>query len=354
MQQAEGTMVETGAAPEPAPAVELVEDERLRIVLHGKAAAAEAIRDAVETLRAEGEAVEVRVTWEAGDTIRLSQEAVRDGVGAIVAGGGDGTLSEVVDGLLLEEEDGLPRRMVGVMPYGTANDFATACGIPRGDPLAALRIVAARRPRRIDVGRLGDRAFVNLATAGFGAAITNETPEELKSVLGGAAYLLTGLTRFGGIGAERGRLRAPGFEWEGRFLGLAVGNGRLAGGGFAVCPDALVDDGLLDVALLPEVPAGDLLQVLAGFMGDDREAVREEVIYRRVPWLEIDAPDGLHVNLDGEPIQGTAFRFEAMPALLPFCLPEGAPVLGGGLRRGSTRPGAVAGAENRRGRVYIL
>jgi lipid kinase YegS len=318
---------EAGPADEERPA--LVDDERIRIVLHGKAAGVEAIRDAVLALRHEGHAVEVRVTWEAGDTIRMAQEAVRDGVGALVAGGGDGTLSELVDGLLLEEEGGRPRRGVGVLPYGTANDFATACGIPRDDPLAALRLVAEGRPRLIDVGRLGDRAFVNVATAGFGATVTHETPDDLKRLLGGAAYLLTGLTRFGGIGAEHGRFLAPGFGWEGNFYGLAVGNGRLAGGGFAVCPDALLDDGLLDVAILPEVPVGDLLHVLGGFLGDDPEAVRDEVIYLRVPWLEVTAPPrGLHVNLDGEPIDGTAFRFEAMPRRLPFFLPPSAPLVG--------------------------
>ena len=307
----------------------LVRDGRIRIILHGKAAAVDAIRDAVLAHRHAGHTVEVRVTWEAGDTIRMAQEAVRDGVGAIVAGGGDGTLSEVVDGLLLEEEGRRPRRGVGVLPYGTANDFAAACGIPRDDPLAALGLVTGGRPRWIDVGRLGDRAFVNVATAGFGATITNETPEDLKRLLGGAAYLLTGLTRFGAIGAEHGRLAAPDFDWEGSFYGLAVGNGRLAGGGFAVCPDALLNDGLLDVALLPEVPVGDLLRVLGGFLGDDPDAVRDGVVYLRTPWLEVTAPGGLHVNLDGEPIDGTAFRFEAMPRLLPMFLPPTAPLVGG-------------------------
>lgn len=309
-------------------AVDLEPDERIRLILHGKAAGEEAIREAVHRLRDEGHAVEVRVTWEAGDSIRLAREAVRDGVGAIVAGGGDGTLSEVVGGLLLEE--GRPRRMVGVLPYGTANDFAAACGIPRDDPLAALRLVAAGQPRLIDVGRMGDRAFVNVATAGFGAEITQETPEDLKGLLGGAAYLLTGISRFGELTARHGRLLAPDFEWEGRFYGFAVGNGRLAGGGFPVCRDALLDDGLLDIALLPAVPLGDLLHLLSGFMDDDPEAIREELICVRVPWLDVTAPDGLHVNLDGEPLDGTAFRFEVMPRLLPFCLPAGAPLVGEG------------------------
>lgn len=324
----------TAAADEAPP--ELERDERIRVVLHGKAAAEDSIRDAVLRLRDEGYTVEVRVTWEAGDTIRMAQEAARDGVGAVVAGGGDGTLSEVVDGLLLEEK-GRPRRRVGVMPYGTANDFAAACGIPRGDPLAALRIVAERRPRWIDIGRMGDRAFVNLATAGFGAEITHETSEELKGLLGGAAYLLTGLTRFGGITAHRARLTAPDFQWEGPLYGLAVGNGRLAGGGFAVCPGALLDDGLLDVALLPELPLGELLPVLTGFMGDDPGAAPAEGLIRlRVPWLEVTAPEGLHVNLDGEPLLGTAFRFEVMHRVLPFCLPDGAPVV-----RDRTKPTGV-------------
>src|SRR4051812_32914717 len=112
----------------------------IRVIAHGKAAHDEALRAAVLALRDRGHAVDVRVTWEAGDAVRFARETVRDGVEAVAAAGGDGTLHEVLQGLLA---DGAPgTTALGVIPLGTANDFARACGIPVGDPATALEIIA--------------------------------------------------------------------------------------------------------------------------------------------------------------------------------------------------------------------
>src|SRR5262249_61094916 len=134
-----------------------------------------------------------------------------------------------------------------------ATDLPHACGIPL-EPLAALRLAATGQSTKVDAGRVGERAFVNLATGGFGTHVTVETPPKLKKALGGAAYLLTGLTHFTSIRPDHGKFHGPGFAWEGSFLVLAVGNGRQAGGGHKLCPAALINDGLFDLGLLPALP----------------------------------------------------------------------------------------------------
>ena len=102
---------------------------RIRILLNGKKAALDPVRDAIYRARADGP-VEVRTTWEKGDVHRLVQEALAEGCKRLVAGGGDGTVKEVTDALMhLQQED---RPEVAILPLGTANDFATACGIPDG------------------------------------------------------------------------------------------------------------------------------------------------------------------------------------------------------------------------------
>ncbi|MFV1984964.1 MAG: diacylglycerol kinase family protein, partial [Thiohalomonadales bacterium] len=106
----------------------------IRILLNGKKAGIETVRSAIFKTRESG-VVEVRSTWEGGDVERLVQEAINDGCQRVVAGGGDGTVNEVVDALLKVPAEERPE--VAVLPLGTANDFATACTIP-AEPLAAL------------------------------------------------------------------------------------------------------------------------------------------------------------------------------------------------------------------------
>ena len=112
----------------------------LRLILHGKAAGVPEIRQAVEAVRNRGHRLDVRVTWEAGDSIRYAKEAAADGVETVVAGGGDGTLNEVAAGVV--DGSGPPSCCLGLLPLGTANDFAKACGIPVDNPEAALMLAA--------------------------------------------------------------------------------------------------------------------------------------------------------------------------------------------------------------------
>ena len=238
---------------------------RLRIILHGKAAGSADVRAAVGRLRKQGHVAEVRVTWEPGDAQRLTAEAVAQAgsgcIDCIVAGGGDGTINEVFAAAYAA---GLPAGCsLGILPLGTANDFAHAAGVPVQDPLAALQLAASAAPQLIDIGLLNDKPFVNLVSGGFGSRVTVETDPELKKRLGGLAYVLTGISRFAELSANVGRFRANGFSWQGRFVAVAIGNGRQAGGGVPLCPDALVDDGLLDLTILPELERSARLDAFA-------------------------------------------------------------------------------------------
>ncbi|HST44485.1 MAG TPA: YegS/Rv2252/BmrU family lipid kinase, partial [Luteimonas sp.] len=170
---------------------------RWRLILNGKATGNEAVRDAVATLRARGVALDVRVTWEHGDCRRYVDEAVADGVDTVIAGGGDGTVSEVASALANHALDAASLPSLGVLPLGTANDLAAAAGIP-DEPLAALEMVAAGVARTVDLVQVtADGAThwaVNLASGGFGTQVTVETSEGLKKLLGGLAYLITGMS----------------------------------------------------------------------------------------------------------------------------------------------------------------
>jgi lipid kinase YegS len=296
------------------------------LVLHGKAAMRDDVRAAVRAVRGEGCQVEVCVTWEGGDATRFARQAAQAGAALVIAGGGDGTVNEVVAGLAGSAGESKPAASLGILPLGTANDLARACGLPL-DPLPALRLAMSGTATNVDVGQVNGRTFMNVATGGFGTQVTVATPAELKKILGGAAYFLTGLRHFSSIRPERGRLVAPGLAWEGAFLVLGVGNGRQAGGGHQLCPQALLNDGMLDVRVLPQLPAAEVHEALAALLREGLDGVRHSLVSARVPWLEIATDEPLQINLDGEPITNTHFRFEIMPRRLPMKLPPDCPLL---------------------------
>lgn len=298
----------------------------IRLILHGKAATRPAVRAGVKKLREQGTELEVRVTWEAGDSQRLAHDAIADGVSIVVAGGGDGTVNEVASALFNSGASAADLPSFGILPLGTANDFARSCGIPL-EPFEALQLVTQTDPRPIDLGRDGGRAFINVATGGVGTEITVETPEDLKKLLGGAAYFLTALKRLGKLSATEVTLRAPDFEWAGPMAVLGIGNGRQAGGGNILCPDAYIDDGLLDVRILPDVAAEDRQDLLKELVSDGLTAIERRIISVRVPWVELQSSAPIQINLDGEPLRKKSFRFEAARHVLRAHLPDNCPLI---------------------------
>ncbi|WP_340648327.1 lipid kinase YegS [Pseudoxanthomonas winnipegensis] len=300
------------------------------LILNGKAAGNDAVRAAVTQARERGTRLDVRVTWESGDAERYVTEAIADGVDTVIAGGGDGTLSEVAATLAHRDEgaDALPA--LALLPLGTANDFATAAELPL-EPQAALALIAAAPARPIDLLRVtadhGPHWCANMATGGFGTQVTVETDEAMKRVLGGLAYVVTGLSRLGRVEPMRARFRGPDFAWEGSFIALGLGNGRQAGGGQALCPDALVDDGLLELTIVPELTGAFAATLGTLITGGKRAALEQAAVRARLPWVEIDVAEPITLNLDGEPETSRHFRVDCVPGRLRMHLPDGCPLL---------------------------
>lgn len=290
----------------------------------GKAASDPLLRPAISAVRDLGHQVEVRVTFESGDAARYAGEAASEGVEVVVAAGGDGTINEVAGGLLATGISG--NTAMGVIPYGTANDFATGTGVLKGDPLKALRLAATGAAIPIDVGKVNEHIFVNVASGGFGAEVTANTPPQLKKAIGGAAYSLMGIVTAAKMSPYQCRFTAPdGTTEDGTVLIMAVGNGRQSGGGYQVTPHALLNDGLLDVVVIHDAEITQLGTVL-GELLDLQAKSNQFVSYRQVASLELESTTPLQLNLDGEPYRGTRFHFTVMPGALPFILGPDAPL----------------------------
>ena len=286
----------------------------LAFIVHGARAEFPGLRHVVEWVRAKGHTVRARVTWEPGDGTVLAREALDAGADTLIACGGDGTVNEVVNGL-----EGT-RVALGIIPAGTANDFARQVGIP-DDPNAAMDIVLRRKPVVIDTATMNGRRFLNVSSGGIGAEATAETPADAKASLGPVAYFISGLRKLAGFEPRRALFEAPGLRLEEEFLLFAVGNARATGGGTLVTPRASVRDGLLDVCIVRAMPRKEFAKlVLRVKRGEHLES--GGVRYLQVPWFRITSAEPTTVNLDGEPAELRQAYYEACPRDLLVHLPR--------------------------------
>lgn len=291
------------------------------LVLNGKGAGNDLLRQAVSLLRKEGVTIHVRVTWEKGDAARYIQEASQSGVETVIAGGGDGTINEVATALISLPKENRPA--LGILPLGTANDFATSAGIP--DTLTrALQLAITGKAVAVDIAQVNDGAcFLNMATGGFGTRITTETPEKLKAALGGVSYFIHGLMRIDTLKPDRCEIHGEDFVWQGNALVIGIGNGRQAGGGQQLCPDALINDGLLQLCIFT---GEELLPALFTTLTNPEN--NPNLIEGQSAWFDIRSPHDMTFNLDGEPLNGRHFRIAVLPRALMCRLPPDCPLLG--------------------------
>lgn len=293
---------------------------KVHLILNGKVVGNEALRAAVGRQRELGNRIEVRVTWEKGDARRFVSEAGQ--VDLLIAAGGDGTLNEVVHGLMDLSIHARP--ILGVVPLGTANDFATGCDIPR-DPEKALALCMQAEAVAIDVGKANERWFLNAASAGFGAHVTAATSPDLKRLLGSAAYTVMGAILAINVHQYHGRVTLPDHEITGSGSVAIIGNGRQTGGGVQVAPRAFIDDGLLDVLVIRQIPATALLTAARELQQLSPDG--EYISYWQTPWVEVHPEEMVPVTLDGEPAEFLSARYEVVSKAIRVIVPPNCPLL---------------------------
>jgi lipid kinase YegS len=293
---------------------------KAQLILNGKAAGNDSLLNAVAQQRAAGHRIKVRVTKKRGDARRFAAEA--SGTDLLIAAGGDGTLNEVVHGLM--DLSKAARPVLGIVPLGTANDFATGCGIPH-DPKQALALCLECQSVPIDIGKANEHWFLNAASVGFGAEVTATTPLELKRLLGHAAYTVMGAIMAINVHHYHGRLNLPDREITGSGPVAIVGNGRQTGGGVQVAPRARIDDGLLYVLDVRQIPAIALLAAARELQELSPDG--EYISYWQTPWAEVYPEETIPVNLDGEPVRFSSVRYEAVPRAIRLIIPPNCPLL---------------------------
>jgi diacylglycerol kinase (ATP) len=257
--------------------------------------------------------------------VAQAAQAVHEGWDVIAAAGGDGCTNEVLNGIAQASLDtptreaGEPLGTLGLIPIGTGNDFGWCMGLPIGDPAAACRVLAAGKTRLVDIGRVEDergdvRYFCNNFGAGFDAATTVES-YKLRHLRGSTVFLVAVLrTIFLYYKAPLVSVRYNGSEAEGmaselQLLMVSVANGRRTGGMFMIAPQAVQDDGLLDLSLARQVSRLGIFRLIPHFIRGTH-ADQPTVTVDQTACITIASAEDLPVHVDGEIIRTDAHRLE--------------------------------------------
>ncbi len=263
---------------------------------------------------------EIRLTTKPGSAARFAKTALKNGRELIIAAGGDGTLNEVVNGI--GENSGDVR--VGLIPLGTGNDFGRSIGV-LPDVDEAIDLIRAGETRAVDLVRVTSdevRYFVNVSAGGFSGLVNEKLTAEMKKTWGPLAYLRSAAAALPELRAYRTTLAFDNDEsLTLELYNVVVANGRYVAGGMLIAPEAAIDDGLLDVILIPKRPAPELALVVAQ-MALGTHLSSDAIVYRRTAKLTVNSKPGMWFNVDGELVGNEPARFEIVPRALNFIAPK--------------------------------
>ena len=271
----------------------------------------------------EGYELEWITTESPGDATEAAKE-YRDGLLIVV--GGDGTISEVVNGL---GKAGFPEGVtLAILPAGTGNDLAETLAIP-DDPDEAEAVLRQNRVRTLDVVRvlsegIGEQFFINVATGGMGAEISGVADGELKKRWGKLAYLRASLEVAREYEAKEVTLTLDGAERKLRAANLAIGNCRYAGSGWLAAPRANPEDGLLDLVVIEDVGVPEVLKLAPTVLADSDYLDKEGVFFARAKEIRVESsPGSLEFTVDGEVIGDEPALFVVIPQALKVVVGPG-------------------------------
>lgn len=296
-------------------------DDRVFVVFNpfsGKGRGRKLVEPVLAALRESGP-VEHALTAKAGDEEALAARAIHAGFRRIVAVGGDGTWSNVGNGIL---SSGRENVALGLIAGGTGCDLAKSLGIPARDVAAAARVVRHGAVRRIDVGRIENRYFLNVAGFGFDIAVIEDS-WTVRWLKGDLVYLycaLRQLHRFPGFDVE---IEADGDAVRRKkLLMLVIANARVFGGGFQIAPEADLADGRLDGVVFENMPLWRRLAIMGALLRGRHGAASEVAVKRAARFrLRFDRPPTYETDGEWRQAQASELVIETRPSALGVLVP---------------------------------
>ena len=254
--------------------------------------------------------VEVQETLSRNDARMLASKAAGKYVDVILAAGGDGTVNQVVNGVLKGREKETKLPVLGIVPIGSGNDFVRGLGL-KATVDDTVRAFSSFKPRPIDVGLVeyqtlpggqGEKAwsyFVNVADIGMGPEVVGKVLSSGRPFGSEVAYYKSILNTFLTYKPMQVKAVTPEWTWEGKLRTLAVANGKYYGHGLCIAPDAVADDRIFSVFICGNVSVFDFI-MHTSTLKSGRNVLMDEVQYRTATTVEFSSESTCPIEGDGE------------------------------------------------------
>lgn len=275
--------------------------------------------------------VSVRMTEASGDATALARGLLEEGYDLIVAVGGDGTINEVVNGLLENDQPVRPQARLGILPLGTGGDFRRTLGI--GATIEeAVETLSTGVPLKMDVARAAFRArdgtrarryFVNVASFGMGGEVAARAENAARPLGGTVAFLWATLGVFLGYRGKKVRLVLDDTKLPAEFFvtHVAVGNGEFQGGGMHPCPQAVLNDGLLEVTIIEHLGMFELARDIRILYSEDVYR-HPKVRHHRARKVAAESDEPTYLEVDGEPVGQLPLEAVVLPERISVMVPR--------------------------------
>lgn len=264
-----------------------------------------------------------KLTDRQGHGVELALEAIHENATFIIAAGGDGTLNEVVNGVMKASEEQRKKVSIGIFPLGTGNDFArTAKMFKTVKELA--EVIKGGKNRKIDLGLLEyhdengqiiSRYFDNIADIGVGAKTVEYVNKSKKTLGSTLTFFLSVLRAFWGYKRQSVHIKADGFQWVGKIVAVCLANGQYFGSGLGIAPGASLDDGKLSVVIIGNIRIIHFLWYLPK-VRNLKKINHPEIHYYQLEACEITGQDEYPIEMDGEKIGRIPLSAKIIPGAI--------------------------------------
>lgn len=229
-----------------------------------------------------------------GDATLEAERALKQQYDILIVAGGDGTLNEVVNGIA--EQPNRPK--LGVIPMGTVNDFGRALHLPN-DIMGALDVIIEGHSTKVDIGKMNNRYFINLAAGGQLTQVSYETPSKLKSIVGSFAYYIKGFEMLPQMKAVDLRIEYDDKVFQGEALLFLLGLTNSMAGFEKLVPDAKLDDGYYTLIIVEKANLAELGHIMT-LASRGEHTKHPKVIYEKAKSINISSYTEMQLNVDGE------------------------------------------------------
>lgn len=271
--------------------------KRARIIYNptsGRELFKRALPDVLIKLEQAGYETSAHATTAAGDATTAAKTALDEQFDLIIAAGGDGTLNEVINGIA--EQPNIPN--IGIIPMGTVNDFGRALMIPK-DIMQAVDVIIEGETVPVDIGKMNNRYFINIAGGGKITEVSYEAPSRLKTMIGPLAYYVKGLEMLPEIKATDVRIDYDGEVFSGEVMLFLIGLTNSVGGFEKLVPDASINDGLFTLLILERVNIAEFGHIFT-LAARGEHIKHPKVHYVKAKDIKVSSFEKVQLNVDGE------------------------------------------------------